>query len=82
MNETEVRDLILNALKQIAPENYVDALKPDDNLRQMLDLDSFDHLNFLISISTQLGIDIPEKDYGKLDTLARILDYLTARVPQ
>jgi len=82
MNETEVRELILNALKQIAPDNYVDELKPDDNLRQMLDLDSFDHLNFLISLSTQMGIDIPEKDYGKLDTLARIIDYLTARVPQ
>lgn len=82
MNETEVRDLIVAALKQLAPDNYVDELKPDDNLRQMLDLDSFDHLNFLISISTQLGIDIPEKDYGKLDTLAKIIDYLTARVPQ
>lgn len=79
MNDTKLRDLILNALKQIAPDNYVDELKPDDNLRQMLDLDSFDHLNFLIGISTQLGIDIPEKDYGKLDSLAKILDYLTVR---
>ncbi len=79
MNETELRNLILTALKQIAPDNYVDELKPDDNLRQMLDLDSFDHLNFLIGISGQLGIDIPEKDYGKLDSLAKIIDYLTVK---
>ncbi|HEY6075144.1 MAG TPA: acyl carrier protein [Anaerolineales bacterium] len=79
MNETELRNLILTALKQIAPDNYVDDLKPDDNLRQMLDLDSFDHLNFLIGISSQLGIDIPEKDYGKLDSLAKIIDYLTVK---
>jgi acyl carrier protein len=77
MNDTPLREVILTALKQIAPDNYVDELKPDDNLRQMLDLDSFDHLNFLIEISGKVGVDIPEKDYGKLDTLAKIIDYLT-----
>lgn len=77
MNETDLKDIILTALKQMAPDNYVDELQPDDNLRQMLDLDSFDHLNFLIEISGKVGIEIPEKDYGKLDTLARIIDYLT-----
>jgi acyl carrier protein len=77
MNENELKDLILNGLKQIAPASYVDALKPDDNFRQVLDLDSFDHLNFLIDVGGKLGIEIPEKDYGKLNTIADIISYVT-----
>ncbi len=77
MNDDKLKEVILTALKQIAPDNYVDELKPDDNLRTALDLDSFDYLNFLINLHSQLGVDIPEKDYGKLDTLAKIIDYLS-----
>jgi acyl carrier protein len=80
MNETQLKDVILTALKQIAPEPSVDQLSPDDNLREMLDLDSFDHLNFLIGLNTKLGVDIPEKDYGKLNTLADIMEYLAVKV--
>jgi acyl carrier protein len=80
MNDAQLKEVILTALKQIAPDNYVDELKPDDNLRTMLDLDSFDYLNFLISLNSNLGVDIPEKDYGKLDTLAKIINYLSVHI--
>ncbi len=80
MNETQIKEVILNALKQIAPVSAVNELQPDDNLREALDLDSFDHLNFLIDLNSKLGVDIPEKDYGKLNTLAGIMDYLAVRV--
>lgn len=78
MNENALHEIILAGLKQIAPASAVDALQPDDDIRKVLDLDSFDHLNFLIGISGQVGIDIPEKDYGKLDTLASITEYLNS----
>ena len=80
MNEIELKDVILTALKQIAPVSSVNQLEPDDNIREALDLDSFDHLNFLIDLNTKLGVDIPEKDYGKLNSLASIIDYLSVRV--
>ena len=66
MNDNELKEIILAGLKQIAPADAVDGLKPDDKFLQKLDLDSFDHLNFLVAISSQIGIEIPEKDYGKL----------------
>ncbi len=80
MNEIELKDVILTALKQIAPASSVNQLDPDDNIREALDLDSFDHLNFLIDLNSKLGVDIPEKDYGKLNSLAGIIDYLSLRV--
>ena len=80
MIETELKGVILTALLQVAPGADVNQLEPDENIREALDIDSFDHLNFLISLNTKLGVDIPEKDYGKLNTVAEIIDYLSVRV--
>jgi acyl carrier protein len=80
MNEIQLKEVILTALKQIAPVSSVNDLEPEDNIRESLDLDSFDHLNFLIDLNSKLGVDIPEKDYGKLNSLANIMDYLSVRV--
>jgi acyl carrier protein len=49
-------------------------------VREALDIDSFDHLNLLIGLNEELGVDIPEADYGQLTTLASIMNYLSARV--
>jgi len=80
MNQTELKDIILKGLKQVAPNANVEELDPDENLREALDIDSFDHLNFLIGLNEKLGVDIPEKDYGKLNTVTDVINYLTVRV--
>jgi len=49
-------------------------------MREALDIDSFDHLNFLIGLNEELGVDIPEGDYGQLTTLADVMRYLSVRV--
>jgi acyl carrier protein len=67
-------------LGQIAPEADLTHLAPDADLRQALDIDSFDHLNLLIGLNTTLGVDIPEADYGQLTTLTDIVRYLASRV--
>jgi len=80
MNEIALKETIVNILRSIAPDAPVDDLGPHENLRIALDIDSFDHLNLLIALNNQLGVNIPEKDYGKLNTLADIIDYLSVRV--
>jgi hypothetical protein len=35
-----------------------------------------DWLNFLIALNRRLGVEIPETDYGRLQTLDGILGYL------
>jgi acyl carrier protein len=52
---------------------------PNENIRRALDIDSFDFLNFLIILHEKLGVDIPEADYGKLNTLDEMVAYLAAR---
>ena len=58
----------------------MDELKPDDNIQKTLDIDSFDSLTFFIGINEELGVNIPESDYGQLVTLTEISNYLSARV--
>ena len=55
-------------------------LGPDDNIRKKLDIDSFDALTFFVRIHEELGVTVPESDYGQLHTLSQILRYLESRV--
>lgn len=79
MTEAQITETIYKLLGQIAPEADVTQLSPDADIRQTLDIDSFDHLNFLIGLNDALGIDIPEADYGQLTTLTDIVHYLLDR---
>lgn len=76
MSRDELRQIIFKVLGNIAPEADLPRLDPDVNMREELDLDSVDALNFLVGLHKELKIDIPEKDYGRTTTLNGCLDYL------
>ena len=80
MTETEIRQAVFAALRKIAPEADPRKLQPNENLREALDIDSFDFLNFLIGLHEKLGVDIPEADYGRLTTLSDLVRYLSAKM--
>ena len=76
----ELKETIFNILGGIAPEADFDTLDPNVNLQETLDIDSFDFLNFLIGLNDELGVEIPEADYGQLVSLNDIVDYLMVRL--
>ncbi len=80
MTQDELRKVVLATLLLIAPEVEVDELRVDKPLRNQVDLDSMDWLNFLLGLHEKLVVDIPEADYAKLVTLNDVLGYLGARV--
>ncbi|HKJ31346.1 MAG TPA: acyl carrier protein [Balneolales bacterium] len=82
MTNDNVRRAIIKVLGRIAPEADVNEVEPDENLREALDLDSVDFLNFLVGLHDELGVDIPESDYNQLQTISDITNYLTAKVTQ
>ena len=77
MTDDEIKNVVLRLLSQVAPEADMSAIKPNLRLRDQIDIDSMDALNFLISIDGELHIDIPEPDYPKLTTLDNIVAYLS-----
>jgi len=79
MTDREIRTGVLATLQQIAPELEESELRPDRPLREQVDLDSMDWLNFLVGLHERLRIEIPESDYAKLTTLDAIVEYLAAQ---
>ena len=76
MTESEIRALAAEALAGIAPEADLASVGDGEDLREALDLDSMDFLNFVIALSQKTGRKIPEADTPKLFTMKGLLAYL------
>lgn len=77
MKGTELKAMIADALGAIAPEADLATLAGNEDLRDALDLDSIDFMNFVVALHEHTGIDIPEADYAKLRTLDGTIAYLS-----
>jgi acyl carrier protein len=76
MTQDDIRTEVLSVLTTIAPEVEADDIREDVLLRDQVDLDSMDWLNFLIGIHKRLQVDIPESDYASLRTLTDVVRYV------
>ena len=81
MTNDELTAAVLRVLGRIAPEVDPATIRPDASLREQVDIDSMDFLNFVIALHDTLGVEIPEGDYPKLATLAGCVAYLQQRLP-
>lgn len=79
MTTEEITRTILDALARIAPEIDPASIEPGVSLRDQLDLDSMDFLNFAVAVHDRLGIEIPEVDYPRLSTLDGAVAYLASK---
>jgi len=79
MTNDEIRAIVFQTLKTIAPELEESDLQPDRLLRDQVDLDSMDWLNFLVALHQRLKVEIPEADYRKLTTLNTVVAYLASK---
>jgi acyl carrier protein len=72
----EIRAGVVAELIAIAPEVEEGDLADADLLRDQVDLDSMDWLNFLVRLNTRFGVDIPESQYASLRTLDDLTAYI------
>ena len=77
MKKEEIEKIILDILKQIAPDTEPSELALDENIKETLGIDSFDFLRFIITLDEKLNCEIPEEDYGKITTLNLLINYFT-----
>ena len=80
MNEADIRIILQEELGNVAPEMDLRKLDPSADLREALDIDSMDFLNFVIAVHHRLGVNIPELDYPKLMTLDSAVAYLKPKL--
>ena len=79
MTESEIRQIVRQALSNVAPEVDLAAIDPKKDLRDQIDIDSVDFLNFVIGLHKELGVEIPDADLPKLTTLNGCAAYLLAK---
>jgi acyl carrier protein len=76
----EIRTKVVEVLGEVVPELEASSLRAGEPLRDQLDIDSMDFLNFAIGLHKAFGVEIPEADYRELATLDGCVAYLAARI--
>ncbi len=80
MTDADIRQVLEEELNNIAPEIDMVDVDPNADLREAMDIDSMDFLNFITALHRRLNIDIPETDYPKLFTLKKAVAYVQAKL--
>jgi acyl carrier protein len=80
MSRDEIRDRVIQCLREVAPEADLAGLRPGAPLRDQLDIDSMDFLNFVIGLERSLRVAVPESEYHHLATLDGCVGYVAEKL--
>ena len=80
VNMAQIQTTLLGVLSNLAPEKDLSQYESNTGIQEVLDIDSFDYLNFLIELESLYGVAVPEADYDQLVTLDDVVDYLLDRL--
>jgi acyl carrier protein len=72
MDKEKVKQIVLDIIADIAPDEDLSDVKPEIRL----DLDSMDFLDIVMELRKQHGIDVPEAEYRELESLDSCANYL------
>ncbi len=76
MTSEDIKNLILEIIKDIDEEADFAGLDSDKALRDQLELDSMDFLDIVMELRKRHKLQIPEEDYPHLATLNSCASYL------
>ena len=79
MTKDEVKQVVLDIIADIAPDEDLSNVKPDVRLRDQMQLDSMDFLDIVMELRKRHGIEVPDADCLQLATLDRCGEYLTPK---
>lgn len=79
MQPQEVREIVIDIIKDVSMEDDLGALKDEIALRDQLDLDSMDFLDIVMELKKRHKIEVPQEDYPQLASLQTCMDYLTPK---
>ena len=76
MRDEDIDRIVLDLLRQIAPEAPLDSLESHLSFRDQFEFDSVDFLNFILKLEKETGGRISELDYPRLSSLHGCRAYL------
>jgi acyl carrier protein len=57
-----------------------DAIKPEADLKETLDLDSLDYIDLVVAIEQNFGFKVKPEDFQQMHTLQDLYDYVSNRL--
>lgn len=79
MTHQKVKEIIIEIISNIAPDEDLSSIKSDVPLRDQLDLDSMDFLDIVMELRKKHNIEVPEADYPRLASLDSCAEYLSPK---
>ena len=79
MTKDETKQVVLDIIADLAPDEDISNLKPDVRLRDQMQLDSMDFLDIVMELRKRHNIEVPEADYPQLASLDSCAEYLTPK---
>lgn len=80
MTVEEIRQVIIDILERIAPDEDLSDLDDSVAFREQMELDSMDFLDIVMELRKAYRIQIPEEDYHNLNTMDSTVTYLTPKL--
>jgi len=80
MSKEEIREIIYNIIKDIAPDEDLSNLDDAKAIRDQIELDSMDFLDIVLELRKRYKVDVPEEDYPKLATINGCVEYLEPKL--
>lgn len=80
MAPPEIRQVVLDILERIAPDEDLSNLDDSAPFREQMELDSMDFLDIVMELRKQYRVQIPEDEYEHLITMDSTVDYLTPKL--
>jgi acyl carrier protein len=76
MRNKDIDQIVLDSIKQVAPEVPIDNLQAELPFRDQFEFDSVDFLKFILKLQEETGGKISELDFSKLSSLQGCRNYL------
>jgi acyl carrier protein len=80
MTAAQVRQIVIDIISDIAPDEDVTVLDDKKSLREQLDLDSMDFLDIVMELRKRHKVEVPQEDYPKLASLESCVAYLSPKL--
>jgi acyl carrier protein len=74
---------IVNRINDFLTEDFEvepDAITPDAELKETLDLDSLDYIDLIVAIDNNFGFKVQPEDFQGMVTIKDFYDYVAHRV--
>ncbi|UUO04814.1 acyl carrier protein [Blastopirellula sp. J2-11] len=80
MTPAEIREEVLDILRDIAPDDDISDIDDAKPFREQLELDSMDFLDIVMELRKRHRVQIPEEDYTELASMASTVAYLEPKM--